>query len=57
MSESESSGSQPPAGGAGTIGVGPDLTVRRMGFGAMRLTGEGIWGPPADWGECLAVLR
>ncbi|MGH9074218.1 MAG: aldo/keto reductase, partial [Acidimicrobiales bacterium] len=51
------SGSQPPAGGAGTIGVGPDLTVRRMGFGAMRLTGEGIWGPPADRGECLAVLR
>nr|WP_084964839.1 aldo/keto reductase [Thermoactinospora rubra] len=42
---------------AGTIDVGGDLTVNRLGFGAMRLTGEGIWGPPADRGEAKAVLR
>ncbi len=39
------------------MGVGGDLTVRRMGFGAMRITGEGIWGPPADRETCIAVLR
>jgi pyridoxine 4-dehydrogenase len=49
--------SVPPAEGSGTIGVGGDLTVRRMGFGAMRITGKGIWGPPADHDECIAVLR
>ena len=35
-----------PAAAAGTITLGGDLTVNRMGFGAMRLTGKGIWGPP-----------
>jgi aryl-alcohol dehydrogenase-like predicted oxidoreductase len=45
------------AGMAGTIDVGGDLTVRRLGFGAMRLTGQGIWGQPADRGEAKAVLR
>ena len=40
---------------AGTIRLGPDLTVNRLGFGAMRITGSGIWGPPADPDE--AVLR
>src|SRR3954468_1291589 len=34
-----------------------DLEVRRMGFGAMRITGPGIWGPPADHDEAIAVLR
>ena len=34
-----------------------DLTVNRMGFGAMRITGKGIWGPPADRDECIRVLR
>jgi aryl-alcohol dehydrogenase-like predicted oxidoreductase len=34
-----------------------DLAVRRLGFGAMRVTGNGVWGPPADHGESLAVLR
>jgi pyridoxine 4-dehydrogenase len=34
-----------------------DLEVRRFGFGAMRVTGDGVWGPPADHGESLAVLR
>jgi pyridoxine 4-dehydrogenase len=42
---------------AGTIDVGGDLTVNRLGFGAMRITGAGIWGEPADRGEATAVLR
>jgi pyridoxine 4-dehydrogenase len=41
---------------AGTITIG-DRTVRRLGFGAMRITGPGIWGPPADHDEAIAVLR
>jgi aryl-alcohol dehydrogenase-like predicted oxidoreductase len=40
----------------GTIGIG-DRMVRRLGFGAMRITGPGIWGPPADHDEAIAVLR
>jgi len=46
-----------PAGQAGTITIGGELTVARMGFGAMRLTGRGIIGPPADPDECRRVLR
>jgi aryl-alcohol dehydrogenase-like predicted oxidoreductase len=42
---------------AGTIDVGGDLTVNRLGFGAMRITGDGIWGQPADRNEAKAVLR
>jgi pyridoxine 4-dehydrogenase len=42
---------------AGTITLGGDLTVNRLGYGAMRITGEGIWGPPKDRGESVAVLR
>jgi len=42
---------------AGTIDIGGDLPVNRFGFGAMRLTGEGIWGEPADREECKRVLR
>jgi aryl-alcohol dehydrogenase-like predicted oxidoreductase len=53
MSESTSVG----AGGAGTIDVGGDLTVNRLGFGAMRITGKGIWGEPADLDVARAVLR
>jgi aryl-alcohol dehydrogenase-like predicted oxidoreductase len=45
-----------PAAAAGTVKVG-DLTVNRMGFGAMRVTGRGIWGPPDDRDECIRVLR
>lgn len=41
---------------AGTLTLG-DLTINRLGFGAMRLTGEGIWGPPRDRAECVRVLR
>ena len=40
----------------GTIEIG-DHRVRRLGFGAMRITGPGIWGPPADHDEAIAVLR
>lgn len=46
-----------PAAAAGAIALGNDLTVHRMGFGAMRLTGHGIWGPPADRAEAVRVLR
>lgn len=42
---------------SGTFTLGGDLTVHRLGFGAMRLTGKGVWGPPADRGECVRVLR
>lgn len=47
----------PPATLSGTVSLGGELTVNRMGFGAMRLTGEGIWGPPKDHENALAVLR
>jgi len=46
-----------PAAQAGTLTLGGDLTVNRMGYGAMRITGKGIWGPPEDRGAALAVLR
>ncbi len=45
------------AGPSGTIDIGGDMTVRRMGFGAMRITGPGIWGEPRDRDEAKAVLR
>ncbi len=46
-----------PAAAAGTFAIGGDLTVNRMGFGAMRITGPGIWGPPTDKAAALATLR
>lgn len=48
---------KPDATASGTFDIGGDLTVHRMGYGAMRLTGEGIWGPPDDREEAHAVLR
>lgn len=45
------------ADAAGTIELGGDLQVNRMGFGAMQITGKGIWGEPADPDACKAVLR
>jgi pyridoxine 4-dehydrogenase len=42
---------------AGEISLGGEISVHRLGFGAMRLTGEGIWGPPKDRNTALAVLR
>jgi pyridoxine 4-dehydrogenase len=41
----------------GTFALGGELTVRRLGFGAMRLTGDGVWGEPPDHQAALAVLR
>jgi aryl-alcohol dehydrogenase-like predicted oxidoreductase len=48
---------QPTATAAGTIGIGGDLTVNRLGFGAMRITGQGIWGEPPDRERAKAALR
>jgi aryl-alcohol dehydrogenase-like predicted oxidoreductase len=42
---------------SGTFLLGGDLPVHRLGFGAMRITGNGVWGPPADHDESIAVLR
>jgi aryl-alcohol dehydrogenase-like predicted oxidoreductase len=44
------------AAAAGTVQLG-DCTVNRLGFGAMRITGKGVWGPPADRDAALATLR
>jgi pyridoxine 4-dehydrogenase len=48
---------QAGAAAAGTISIGGDLTVNRMGFGAMRITGHGIWGPPPDRDVAKAAVR
>jgi aryl-alcohol dehydrogenase-like predicted oxidoreductase len=48
---------QLPAAQAGTITIGGDLTVNRMGYGAMRITGKGVWGLPPDVPGALATLR
>jgi len=45
------------AAAAGTFTIGGDLTVNRLGYGAMRITGPGVWGPPADKAAALATLR
>ena len=42
---------------AGEFVIGNDLRVTRLGFGAMRITGKGIWGPPADRAEAISVVR
>ena len=47
----------PPAAAAGTLKIGGDLMVNRKGFGAMRITGPGIWGEPKDSAEARRVLR
>lgn len=41
----------------GTFRLGGDLTINRLGFGAMRVTGPGVWGPPADRAEAVRLLR
>jgi aryl-alcohol dehydrogenase-like predicted oxidoreductase len=46
-----------PGQASGTLTIGGDLTVNRLGYGAMQLTGKGIWGPPEDHDECIRVLR
>lgn len=45
------------AAAAGTFTLGGDLTVNRLGYGAMRITGKGVWGMPADKSAAIAVLR
>src|ERR1700677_3939269 len=45
------------AAASGTLTIGGDLTVNRMGFGAMRITGVGIWGPPANKAAALSTLQ
>lgn len=52
-----SSTSTRPAESAGTIDLGGDVTVNRLGCGAMRITGDGLWGPPADRNVAIRVLR
>src|SRR6204780_1906254 len=52
MNKKELSASQ-----AGQVLLGKEISVNRLGFGAMRLTGEGIWGPPKDRAGAVAVLR
>jgi pyridoxine 4-dehydrogenase len=46
-----------PADASGTFRIGGDLTVNRLGYGAMQLTGPGVWGPPRDPDEAVRVLR
>jgi pyridoxine 4-dehydrogenase len=45
------------ASAAGTIDIGGDITVNRLGFGAMRVTGRGVWGEPPDIEQAKSVLR
>jgi pyridoxine 4-dehydrogenase len=49
--------SQAPAKRSGEFLIGNDLRVTRLGFGAMRITGDGVWGEPADRAEAVRVLR
>ena len=46
-----------PAHAAGVLRLGGDLPVRRLGYGAMRLTGPGVWGEPENPAEAVRVLR
>ena len=46
-----------PAASSGTFTIGGDLTVNRLGYGTMQLTGTGVWGQPADHDEAIRVLR
>ena len=47
----------PDAAASGSFRIGGDRSVNRMGFGAMRLTGDGIWGPPDDSDEAIRILK
>ena len=57
MTSTQSETSANPISASGTFRLGGDLTVHRLGFGAMRITGKGIWGPPADLELARSVLR
>ena len=45
------------ASSSGTFAIAGDLSVHRLGYGAMRITGDGVWGEPRDHHECIRVLR
>jgi pyridoxine 4-dehydrogenase len=51
------SNKEPSASAAGDVSLGGEILVHRLGFGAMRVTGDGVWGPPKDRKGALAVLR
>src|ERR1700726_3992003 len=57
MTPTTSAATTAAAAAAGTLLIGGDLPVHRLGFGAMRLTGPGVWGPPADRKAAQRVLR
>jgi aryl-alcohol dehydrogenase-like predicted oxidoreductase len=54
---SATSTERPTASASGTFSIGGDLPVRRLGYGAMQITGPGVWGPPADPEGAVRVLR
>lgn len=56
-SSSQSQSAQLPAAAGGSLSLAGERPVNRLGFGAMRITGSGIWGPPRDRAEAIAVLR
>ena len=45
------------AAASGLFKIGGEIAINRLGYGAMRITGKGIWGEPANRDECLAVLK
>jgi aryl-alcohol dehydrogenase-like predicted oxidoreductase len=57
MTSSGGTSRNQPVAAGGTFPIGGDLPVHRLGYGAMQLTGDGIWGPPADHDNAIAVLR
>ncbi len=57
MQATEQPVGQGVAAQAGTLTIGGDLTVNRVAYGAMRITGDGIWGPPRDHDEAIRVLK
>jgi pyridoxine 4-dehydrogenase len=56
MNEKNERTTSPSATSSGTISLGGELTIHRLGFGAMRITGDGVWGPPKDRAAAIAVL-
>lgn len=57
MSTIDDPAAERPADASGTFAIGGDLPVNRLGYGTMRLTGEGVWGEPSDPDEAVRVLR
>src|SRR5246127_2202827 len=56
-SSAKQASTEKPAAKSGQFRIGNDLEVNRLGFGAMRITGQGVWGQPADRREAIRVLR